>query len=159
MKILAIGYGNPSRNDDGVGWVVIEQLKKLALPDVELMTAHQLEVEMTDTIQHFDAVIFVDAATPRGSQAVGRTVVQPRFEHHAVAHFLTPADLIALCQTLYGRRPHAILFSIRGHNFNFGSLLSSATEHAARDVVRQIMQLIPMLRQYEVRSMTGKTHA
>jgi len=57
MKTLVIGYGNDSRNDDGAGRFVIAELAKLGLPEVTLETAHQLEVELAETVTHYDRVI------------------------------------------------------------------------------------------------------
>lgn len=142
MKTLIIGYGNQSRRDDGVGWFIIEQLAALNLSGVALETAHQLEVEIAETISRYDAVIFVDAAIPEAPEAIQRSVVTPNFQSHAVAHYLTPADVLSLCQTLYQREPKAVLFSIRGRDFNFGTTLTPEVEQAARAVVKQIAGLI-----------------
>jgi hydrogenase maturation protease len=142
MSTLIIGHGNRSRRDDGVGWFVLEQLAALDLPNVELETAHQLEVEAAETISHFDAIIFVDAAIPEAPEAVQRTVVTPNFQSHAVAHYLTPADVLSLCKTLYHREPKAVLFSIRGRDFNFGTTLTPEVEQAAHEVVKQIVEII-----------------
>ena len=142
MKTLIIGYGNRSRNDDGVGWVVIERLVAPDLPDVTLETSHQLEIEVAETICAYDQVIFVDAAIPEAPQAVTRSFVQPHFQSHAVAHYLTPSDVLSLADTLYGHQPRAVLFSIRGHDFHFGETLSTATEAAAGNVVHQIVELV-----------------
>jgi hydrogenase maturation protease len=142
MKTLVLGYGNRSRNDDGAGWSVLERLQELRLPNVELLTSHQLDVDHAELITGFDEVIFVDAAIPQSPQPITLTVVQPCFRSHAVAHYLTPGDLLALAQTLFGRAPRAILFSIRGSDFNFGTTLSAATERAAHDVVHQIKDLL-----------------
>jgi Ni,Fe-hydrogenase maturation factor len=119
MTTLIIGYGNQSRRDDGVGWFVLEQLAALDLPNVEL-----------------------DAAIPEAPEPVQRTVVTPNFQSHAVAHYLTPADVLSLCKTLYHREPRAVLFSIRGRDFNFGTTLSPEVEQAAREVVKQIIEII-----------------
>jgi hydrogenase maturation protease len=142
MKTLVIGYGNESRRDDGAGRYVVEQLAKIGLPDVELLTAHQLEVEMAETLARFDRVIFVDAATPQASRPVERSMVRPAFRSHAVAHYLTPAELLWLSQTLCGRAPQAMLFSIRGRDFDFGTELSPEVETAACGVVREIAELV-----------------
>ena len=142
MSTLIIGYGNQNRRDDGVGWFVLEQLAALNLPDVKLETSHQLEVEAAETISHFDAVIFVDAAIPEAPEAIQRSVVTPSFQSHAVAHYLTPADVLSLCQTLYNQEPKAILFSIRGRDFNFGTTLTPEVEQAAREVVKQIIEIV-----------------
>ena len=142
MTTLIIGYGNQSRRDDGVGWFVLEQLAALNLPGVELETSHQLEVEASETISRYDAVIFVDAAIPEAPEAIQRSVVTPNFQSHAVAHYLTPADVLSLCKTLYQREPKAVLFSIRGRDFNFGTTLTPEVEQAARGVVKQIAELV-----------------
>lgn len=146
MKILIIGYGNNSRNDDGVGWHVVERLQAQGVRGLEYLAVHQLEVELAETVREYDAVIFVDAAVPESPQAVTRTTVASDYAAHAVAHYLTPADVIGLCATLYAVRPQAFLFSIRGHDFNFGMTLSPATEAAAREVVWEIRQLADLLR-------------
>ena len=142
MKTLILGYGNQSRRDDGVGWFVLEQLAALNLPGVELETSQQLEIEASETINRFDAVIFVDAAIPEAPEPVQRSIVTPNFQSHAVAHYLTPADVLSLCKTLYQREPKAVLFSIRGRDFNFGTTLSPEVEQAAREVVKQIAELV-----------------
>jgi len=145
MKILIIGYGNDSRNDDGAGWRVLERLEDLRLRGVELLTAHQLEVDVAETIRDYDTVIFVDAAIPESPHAVIRSVVKPDLQSHAVAHYLTPADVLALCRTLYGVEPKGMLYSIRGHDFNFGETLSPETALGVDEVVREIRQLVAIL--------------
>lgn len=149
MKTLVLGYGNQSRTDDGVGWFVVERLQEWGLADAELLTSHQLEVDHAEVMSRFDVVVFVDAAIPESASPITRTVVKPSYQSHAVAHYLTPADLLELALMLFGRAPRAILFSIRGKDFNFGTELSDATEAAALEVVRQIQQLVPTLQQHE----------
>jgi hydrogenase maturation protease len=138
MKTLVIGYGNDSRNDDGAGWFVVNELSKLNLPDVTLETAHQLEVDFAETVCDYDQVIFVDAAIPESREPWWTEEVEPGFKSHAVAHFMTPGDVLGLCRTLYGKTPRGRLFSIRGEDFNFGMELSPATRQAALEVARAI---------------------
>lgn len=147
MKSLVIGYGNVSRCDDGVGWYVVERLRRCGLEQTELMTVHQLEVELADTIRQFDVVVFVDAATSDAARAIERRQVQPHYQSHAVAHYLTPADLLALCQTLYHGAPRGLMFSIRGENFDFGETLSPGVRECAEKVVTEICQLVRMFAQ------------
>ena len=141
MKTLIIGYGNNSRNDDGIGHYVIAELAKRTLPGVTLETAHQLEVEYAESVRAYERVVFVDAAIPESPISWTRIEVKPGLQSHAVAHYMTPADILGLCQTLYGGTPQGILFSIRGHDFNFGTTFSLATKHAAAEVIEQIAAL------------------
>ena len=150
MKILVLGYGNSSRRDDGAGWFVIEHLQPAGLPDVVLLTAHQLEVDQAEVISHFDYVIFVDAAVPQSPKPITETVIQPKFQSHAVAHYLAPSDLVSLSDTLYGRVPRAVLFSIRGTDFGFGTGLSAATESWALEATARVTRLVTDLQRRPV---------
>jgi hydrogenase maturation protease len=138
MKTLVIGYGNDSRNDDGVGWFVIAELGRLGLPGITLQSAQQLDVDFAEIVRDYDRVIFVDAAVPESPAPWTCAEVTPGFQPHAVAHFLTPADVLGLSQSLYGRAPRGIAFAIRGRDFNFGSTLSPDVRAAAREVVKRI---------------------
>jgi hypothetical protein len=51
---------------------------------------------------------------------------------------MTPGDVLGLCRTLYGKVPRGRLFSIRGHDFNFGMELSPETRQSALEVVQEI---------------------
>jgi hydrogenase maturation protease len=159
VKTLILGYGNRSRTDDGVGWFVVERLEELALPDIELLTSHQLDVDHAELISRFEAVVFVDAAMPQSQLSISHTVVKAHFQSHAVAHYLTPSDLLELALTLFGRAPQAILFSIRGSDFNFGTMLSPSTERAAHDAVRQIQQLLSTRQPPEMNQKGVAAHA
>ncbi len=150
IRILVLGYGNPSRRDDGVGWCVVEELARRQLTGIELLTAHQLEVDHAETVSNFEAVIFVDAATTESSEAIAQADVTPCVRSHAVAHYLTPGDVLALCKVLYDRQPRGILFSIRGHDFNFGTEFSPETTAAATEAAERIARLIHDLQSCEV---------
>lgn len=157
MKILVLGYGNRSRTDDGAGWFVVEEIEKLALSGVDLLTSHQLDIDMAETISAYDVVIFVDAAVPQpGVPVTSRTVVKPRWQAHAVAHYLTPSDLLALCSSLYGSEPDGFLFSIPAFDLHFGDKLSTQTEQAARTAVREIADLAAL---FHERGKSRKEHS
>ena len=151
MRTLILGYGNCSRRDDGAGWFVVERLQQEAqLADAAFLTAHQLEIDQAEVISRFDNVIFVDAAVPQSPKPVTETVVQPRFQSHVVAHYLTPEDLVSLSDTLYGHVPRAFLFSIRGQDFGFGTELSAATGRWALETVSRIARLVADLQRRPV---------
>jgi len=85
VKTLIIGYGNQSRRDDGVGWFVLEQLAALDLPNVELETSQQLEVEAADTMRRVAIVILVVAAIPATPVPLQRRVNTDNRPPHAVS--------------------------------------------------------------------------
>ena len=62
-RVLILGYGNPLRTDDGLGWRAAEELAlRFSSDEVEIRTCHQLLPEMVDLISQTDTIFFVDAA-------------------------------------------------------------------------------------------------
>ena len=86
-RVLIVAYGNPLRSDDGVGWVVAEELRRrLASPEVEVLQLQQLLPEVAESLSRADTVIFVDAscdgepgerALPARHTAAGESAVHP----------------------------------------------------------------------------------
>ena len=68
---LIYGYGNPGRQDDGLGSALVEALEKWLPPAlrsrVVLDSNYQLNAEDALAISGHDTVIFVDAATGEGA--------------------------------------------------------------------------------------------
>jgi hydrogenase maturation protease len=61
-KIKIIGLGNPYRGDDGVGLAVIEELKKMSLPDdVELIDSGADDLGIFEHMKTCSHLIIVDA--------------------------------------------------------------------------------------------------
>lgn len=61
MKHLVIGVGNSFRRDDGVGLAVADEIARLALPDVEVMTAIGEPGAILDAWSGVEVVVAVDA--------------------------------------------------------------------------------------------------
>ncbi len=157
MRILIIGYGNPSRRDDGVGLVVVNGLRErlgrsplsegedgygeLGSP-LDTLFLRQLVPELSETLAQYDRVWFVDAHTGVIPDPVRRVVLQPGMDPALVSHHLKPEALLALAEQLYGHAPQAELISIRGFDFNFGDKLSAETTMGARRVVVELWSAI-----------------
>jgi hydrogenase maturation protease len=142
MRTLVIGYGNPSRRDDGVGLAVINNLRaRLGLPaldesadgfddlvhPLDTLFLQQLNLELAETLAQYGRVCFVDARVgSAGEQIVQRTPIEPSLDPALVSHHFRPGRLLALAQVLYGAAPSAELISIQGFDFDFGTDLSPA---------------------------------
>src|SRR5215472_4005839 len=62
-RVLIIGYGNPLRADDGVGWRMACRLGELVRDEpFEVLAVHQLTPELAEPISRAELVIFVDAS-------------------------------------------------------------------------------------------------
>ena len=60
---LIIGYGNPLRGDDGVGWEVASRLAVIIPSEAaHILTVHQLTPELAESVSEADLVIFIDAS-------------------------------------------------------------------------------------------------
>ena len=139
-RILIIGYGNPLRGDDGLGWHVAERLRG---GPAEVLALHQLTPELADPLSRADLAIFVDAACDNSPGAIGYRRIEPESAPSEVfSHQFTPEVLLGFATKLYGRRPEAVLLSIGGASFECGEQLSSAVQSAVPELLARVQQLI-----------------
>jgi len=157
LRILVVGYGNPSRRDDGVGLAVVNGLReRLGQPPlvegedgyddlrgpVDTLFLQQLMPELAETVAGYDRVWFVDAHVGVIPELVRRVPLRPGFDPASVSHHLKPEALLALAGQLYGRAPEGELFSVHGFDFDFGNGLSAETAEGARQVVVELWSAI-----------------
>ena len=109
---IIIGYGNPLREDDGIGWRAAELLEqKLPVGTAEIIECHQLTPELAASIEGAAVVVFLDGACDCAPGVVSSEPVRP--EGAVVwSHHLTPGQLLTLSKQLNGDVPPAFL--IRG---------------------------------------------
>lgn len=145
--LLLIGYGNPLRQDDGLGWRIAMAIEALDLPGLQVLAAQQLTHELAAPIALAEAVVFVDAAYGQ-SAANGSTLaieplaIQPL--HHKPqapdpgpqtwSHQLTPQALLMLASELYGHQPAALKLLVPaqwdGHGEGFSPCAAAALPRA-----------------------------
>ncbi len=122
-KILVYGYGNPGRQDDGLGAHCIKKLEDWLVlhPNYELLTDtnYQLNIEDAAAISEVQRVVFVDASI-EDIDGFSFTPIQAsdakvEFSMHAVS----PSFVVDLCQKIYGRSPEAFLLHIKGYEWDF----------------------------------------
>ncbi len=136
MNTLVLGYGNPLRGDDGVGWVVAEQLQGVA--GITAVPLHQLLPEHADLMQTAVHVVFVDAAAEGEPGAVRVQPVVPDRHGLAASHHMSPGVLLAMVGELYGRCPPAHLITITGQDFGYSETLSPPVQESARQVIEMV---------------------
>jgi hydrogenase maturation protease len=141
-KTLIIGYGNPLRSDDGLGWHASRLLARvLAGKDVEVLTCHQLTPELAEQLSHCDLAVFIDADSHGAPGEVHRQEVQPGdTSSQSFTHSSTPSGLLASAERLYGHRPQAVSITVSAQTFDFGDKLSSVVSAALPKVVEQVCQ-------------------
>lgn len=149
-QILVVGVGNPSRSDDGVGWVVAQRLKRLERKDFDLVT---LVGDMTAVLEAWKgrpAVVIVDAAwsgAPPGTlhRIDPRQQPLPPGGFLASSHGFNLADCLEMARLMSSLPPQVIILGIEGANFDYGTDLSPAVEQAVETATRMALNEVESL--------------
>lgn len=142
-RILILGYGNPLRSDDGLGWqIAVELFRANRSPDIEVLPCHQLTPELADPVSRAELVLFIDCARDGQPGELRCDEVQVRSVSESFTHNLAPAALLGLSSELYGSCPRAYLLTICGQNFEPGESLSSAVIEKIADLKSTVRRLI-----------------
>ena len=141
--VLIIGYGNPLRGDDGLGWHAAERLRAAVEdPEVEILTVHQLTPELMEPISQADRVILIDAGVGAVPGEIQERAVEPQATGSAFTHHATPTALLAGARALYGNAPPATLITVTGADFSFSDRLSPAVNARMNALVLTALRLI-----------------
>ena len=138
--VLIVGYGNPLRSDDGIGWHAARLLASdPRLDGARVLAHHQLTPELAADVSRASLVVLVDAAAEGdpGSVAVLR-IGSPPPTPITWSHHLTPETLAGLADALYGAVPPIVLVSVAAESFADGDSLSSALQQALPEVVEVV---------------------
>jgi hydrogenase maturation protease len=142
-RILVIGYGNTLRGDDGFGPLAADLLAARALPDVEVITPHQLGPEMALDLCATDIAVFLDAAEGGEPGRLAAASIEARgLSPSAVSHRLDPGGLLALTRAVYGKAPAAMLVTATAAHFEHGEEISAEVRAAAQKAAEVIGRLV-----------------
>jgi hydrogenase maturation protease len=148
LRILIIGYGNPLRGDDGIGWRAAQTLsEQIQSPEVRVVVCHQLTPELAQDVSGAETVIFVDAARdlPPGKircapvVAAGETEPSPPVSY---SHHVSPLSILNVCRELYSAEPGAFLVSVGGERFGVVGGLSATGTKALKEVIECVQNFI-----------------
>ena len=123
MSILVLGYGNPGRQDDGLGPAVADAIDRLGLPGVIALDNYQLNIEDALEVAAHDLVWFVDAARS-GAAPYAVSAVAPVATVEFTSHIMRPQTVLAIARQCCGRAPPAFLLAVRGYGFEFVEALT-----------------------------------
>jgi hydrogenase maturation protease len=134
-SILIYAYGNPGRQDDGLGNRLVDDLEPWITENgydhVELDSNFQLNIEDADNIREKDIVVFVDASI-EDIDGFHFGIVEPsEGRSEFTMHAASPAYILALCIKLYNKHPETYLLQIRGYEWEF---MEGISGRAARNL-------------------------
>lgn len=128
MRILVYGYGNPGRQDDGLGIELVSRLEEWAaekgLADIEFDNNYQLNIEDADVISRMDLVVFADASE-EDIEDFCLSKVDGSGKLSFTTHAASPSYIVKLCQELFQKEPLVFLLHIKGYEWAFQEGLSS----------------------------------
>ena len=145
LKILIYGYGNPGRQDDGLGIRFVEALEKK--PDLrskfslDFDSNYQLNIEDADRIKDKDLVIFADASYENIDDYYYTEVEgsdKPAFTTHAA----NPAYIVQLCRQLYDKEPQALLLHMKGYRWELEETLTEPAEAHLQEALKHTLDVL-----------------
>jgi hydrogenase maturation protease len=135
-NILIYGYGNPGRQDDGLGIYLSEKFEKWVkeenLNSIKVECNYQLNIENVAEISDKDLVIFVDASKEEINDFLF-TEVKPSNKAEYTSHSVSPSYIKYLCSTLYNNSPDIYLLHVKGYKWDF---LEEMTDKAKNNLSR-----------------------
>ena len=122
--LLVFGWGNPSRGDDALSPMLLEQLEsRLAAQrwvGVQCLTDFQLQVEHALDLAGRQRVLFVDASL-RCAAPFEMSSLAPARDHSFTSHAMSPQAVMQVFRELHGHAPPPCsLLAIRGERFELG---------------------------------------
>jgi hydrogenase maturation protease len=144
MSVLVIGYGNPAREDDGLGPALIERLEKMGMDGVALDADYQLTVEDAANIADYDVVVFVDAAV-KGNDPYEFYPLTPKQLSAFSTHSVGPEEVLGLACDLFYAKTEAYMLAIRGYSFEMYE--ESPTDKALKNLECAIQFIVPVLKE------------
>lgn len=144
VKPLIIGFGNPMRTDDGLGWHAAQFLRDhFSADQAKVIAAHQLAPEMARAVADASVVIFIDAEEGTTPGRVSARAVLPRAEApRTFTHDLSPAALVACARLLFQKTPPAHLVTVSAREFCVGESMTRPVAAAVPDVTREVERIL-----------------
>lgn len=122
MKILLSGYGNPGRQDDGLGNAFIDHIEgwiaEQHIEGIELDSNYQLNIEDAHAISDKEICIFIDASVEDIKDFCLSRVTESSTITYTT-HAASPGYIVDLCQKIYKKSPITYLLHIKGYEWAF----------------------------------------
>lgn len=132
-KLLLYGYGNPGRQDDGLGIALAKEIDLWARErfpgKVEVDTNYQLNIEDAEKISHYQMVIFADASQESIESFTFTPVAPSKATIEFTMHAMSPSYIVHLCEDLFQKQPDCFLLHIKGYEWEMKEGLSEDAQN------------------------------
>lgn len=141
---MIYGYGNPGRQDDALGVLLVEQLDSWATENgmkfMDFDSNYQLNIEDALAMSEYDTVIFADASIEEISD-FAITRLEPSQKTEFSMHAMAPEFILHLCQSLYSKYPDTFLVHIKGYEFEFLGQQTQQAKENLNDALRLLKKV------------------
>ena len=141
-KVLLYGFGNPMREDDGLGPAAADAIEKLAIDGVTVDSDYQLTVEDSAAVAGHDYVVFVDAAV-KGAEPFSFTRLTPKRQESFSSHSVEPEAVLWLAEDLFAAKTVGYIIGIRGYSFEM--FTETMTKKASENLEQAVLFLEKIL--------------
>lgn len=144
-KILVYGYGNPGRQDDGLGIELAEEIDRWCsesgITNVQTDTNYQLNLEDAAGIAQYDVVIFADASR-EDIPSFCLDPLMPSDKTEFTMHAVSPAFVLHLCQEIFHHAPEAFLVHIRGYGWEFMAEMTDKARSNLHEAIDHVKNFV-----------------
>lgn len=133
-RTLIYGYGNIGRKDDGLGVLLAQRIEDWIsnenIPNINVESNYQLNIEDAEIISHYNTVFFVDASLETINDVHLEKVVADDAKIEFSMHAISPAYVLQLCNSMFGKKPTVFVLHIKGFDWDFVEGLSDDAERS-----------------------------
>ncbi|MGD0818841.1 MAG: hydrogenase maturation protease [Methanomassiliicoccales archaeon] len=148
-RTLVLGIGSPVVTDDAIGFRIVDQLRTMALEDVDLEEASTSGLDLIEMMLDYHLVIVVDAIVTT-QHAPGTVMVLGEESFHATIHGTNPHEVNVGTALELGRKlmpeqmPEEIFFVAVEVNdvWTVGDTMTPEVEDALPEAVQTVLDLI-----------------
>jgi len=143
-RILIVGYGNLSREDDGIGRQAADELARvLDKLHVKVIGCNQLTPELAESVAESDCVLFLGAVAKGYPGVMSIHRVRPSARSgKSLGSGIAPSTLLGLAVSTGGRTPEAFALTVSGDRFDSGEGLSPAVAEVLPLVVERVKLMV-----------------
>lgn len=151
MKILVVGLGNPILGDDGVGWVVAEEVKKHLSPEltVDVDCLSLGGISLMERLIGYQRAILIDAfisEEEEGSIIVSKLEELPNYSafHLTSAHDMSLQNAMEMGRRLGADLPQelTVVGVSASQVYDFSEELSPRVQEAVPKMTKIVVELV-----------------
>jgi hydrogenase maturation protease len=139
---LIYGIGNVGRQDDGLGWALVDWLQAEGVcSSAEMQRGYQLLLEDAELISNKQRVLFIDATKEASVESFALERAAPKMDFSFTSHAISIPAIMATCEQCFERLPVVHVLAIRGYEFELEIGLTRAAQQNLNDATAYLSSL------------------